>query len=250
VVIVASANPEDYTSRGRIITPLKDRFDVQIRTHYPRSVADEIAIMEQELPTLDRVDRSVHIPDFMKEIIAQLTFEARGSSEVNQASGVSVRVTINNYESLISNAEKRAVRLGEREIVPRVSDLHALVASTVGKIELEYAGEDKKAEDLVDRLVGRAILKVFDRRLRPEDLRPVVEYFDKGWGVEVSDQMRAEDYLEGVGTIPGLRDAVRALGGVESPGFIAAATEFLLEGLHLHQKLNKDREGGRHTYRA
>jgi len=250
VVIVASANPEDYTSRGRIITPLKDRFDVQIRTHYPRSVADEIAIMEQELPTLDRVDRSVHIPDFMKEIIAQLTFEARGSSEVNQASGVSVRVTINNYESLISNAEKRAVRLGEREIVPRVSDLHALVASTVGKIELEYAGEDKKAEDLVDRLVGRAILKVFDRRLRPDDLRPIVEYFDKGWGVEVSDQMRAEEYLEGIGTIPGLRDAVRTLGGVESPGFIAAATEFLLEGLHLHQKLNKDREGGRHTYRA
>jgi magnesium chelatase subunit I len=250
VVIVASANPEDYTSRGRIITPLKDRFDVQIRTHYPRSIADEITIMEQELPALDRVDRSVHVPDFMKEIIAQLTFEARGSSEVNQASGVSVRVTINNYESLISNAEKRAVRLGEREIVPRVSDLHALVASTIGKIELEYAGEDKKAEDLVDRLVGRAVVKVFDRRLRPDDLRPMVEYFDKGWGVEVSDQMRAEDYLEGVATLPGLRDAVRALGGVESPGFIAAATEFLLEGLHLHQKLNKDREGGRHTYRA
>jgi magnesium chelatase subunit I len=250
VVIVASANPEDYTSRGRIITPLKDRFDVQIRTHYPRSIEDEITIMEQELPTLDRVDRSVHVPDFMKEIVAQLTFEARGSTEVNQASGVSVRVTINNYESLISNAEKRAVRLGEREIVPRVSDLHALVASTVGKIELEYAGEEKKADELVDRLVGRAILKVFDRRLRPDDLRPIVEYFDKGWGVEVSDQMRAEEYLEGVGTIPGLRDAVRALGGVESPGFIAAATEFLLEGLHLHQKLNKDREGGRHTYRA
>src|SRR3989304_5668374 len=125
----------------------------------------------------------------MKDVVAQLTFEARGSNEINQASGVSVRVTINNYESLISNAEKRAIRLGEREIVPRVSDLHALVASTVGKIELEYAGEEKKGEELVDRLVGRAIAKVFDRRLRPDDLRAVVEYFDKGWGVEVSDHM-------------------------------------------------------------
>ena len=250
IVFVASANPDDYTSRGRIITPLKDRFDVQIRTHYPRTLQDEITIMEHELPTLERFERTLRVPDFMQEIVAQLTFEARACPEINQTSGVSVRVTINNYESLISNAEKRAVRLGEREIVPRISDLHALVASTVGKIELEYAGEDKKAEELVDRLVGRAIVKVFDRHLRPEDMRTVVEYFDQGWGVEVSDQMRAEDYLEGVRTIPGLREAVQALGCVESPGFIAAATEFLLEGLHLHQKLNKDREGGRHTYRA
>ena len=110
IVIVASANPEDYTSRGRIITPLKDRFDVQIRTHYPRNVDDEIAIMEQELPTVERYERALGIPQFMKEIIGQLTFEARACTEINQASGVSVRVTINNYESVISNAEKRAVR--------------------------------------------------------------------------------------------------------------------------------------------
>ena len=120
VVIVASANPEDYTSRGRIITPLKDRFDVQIRTHYPRTLADEIAIMEQELPVLDRAGRAVHVPDFLKEILAQFTFEARACPEINQSSGVSVRVTINNYESVLSNAEKRAVRLGEPEIVPRL----------------------------------------------------------------------------------------------------------------------------------
>src|SRR5213078_1132603 len=116
VVIVASANPEDYTSRGRIITPLKDRFDVQIRTHYPRTIEDEIAIMEQEMPVFEREAAAVRIPDFMKEIVAHLTFEARGSNEINQSSGVSVRVTINNYESLLSNAEKRSVRLSEREI--------------------------------------------------------------------------------------------------------------------------------------
>jgi len=250
VVIVASANPEDYTSRGRIITPLKDRFDVQIRTHYPRTLQDEMAIMEQELPALERFERVIGMPDFMKELVAQFTFEARACPEINQTSGVSVRVSINNYESLLSNAEKRAVRLGEREIVPRISDLHAVVASTAGKIELEYAGEEKKSEDLIARLLNRAVLKVFDRLLKVEDLKEVVEYFENGWGVEVSDMMPAAEYLDGVRAIAGLREGIRALGSVESPGFIAAATEFILEGLHLHQKLNKECAGGRYTYRV
>ncbi len=250
VVIVASANPEDYTSRGRIITPLKDRFDVQIRTHYPRTIEDEIAIMEQEMPVFDREAGAVRIPDFMKEIVAHLTFEARGSNEINQSSGVSVRVTINNYESLVSNAEKRAVRLSEREIVPRLTDLHSILASTAGKIELEYVGEDKREDDLIDRLINRAVLKVWDKYLKVEGLKKVTEHFEAGWGVEVSDRMRAEEYLEGIRQIPGLREAVAQLGPFESPGLMAAAIEFVLEGLHLHQKLNKDRTGGRYTYRA
>jgi magnesium chelatase subunit I len=249
VVIVASANPEDYTSRGRIITPLKDRFDVQIRTHYPRSLEDEIAIMEQELPALDRADR-VRVPEFVKRILAQFTFEARNCSDINQASGVSVRVTINNYESVISNAEKRAVRLDETEIVPRLSDLHALFASTAGKIEVEYAAEERSENEIIERLLDRAILAVFDAHFRTEDLAAVVQHFESGWGVEVSDGMRADEYLDGVQAIPGLRDAVRRLGAVESPGFIAAATELVLEGLHLHQKLNREREGARWSYGA
>ncbi|HEV7733607.1 MAG TPA: magnesium chelatase [Candidatus Binatia bacterium] len=250
VVIVASANPEDYTSRGRIITPLKDRFDVQIRTHYPKAIEDEIAIVEQEAPVLDRVGRELRIPTFMKELVAQITFEARASTEINQASGVSVRVSINNYETLISNAEKRAVRTGEREIVPRLTDLHAVLASTSGKIELEYGGEDKKEEDLVDRLIGRAVLKVWDQYLKVENVAPVVAHFEAGWGVEVSDVMKAEEYREGVQKIPGLLDAVMLLGPFESPGLMASAIEFVLEGLHLHQKLNKERAGGRWTYRV
>ncbi len=250
VVIVASANPEDYTSRGRIITPLKDRFDVQIRTHYPRLRADEIAIMEQELPVLDRGGRAVHVPDFVKDIIAQITFEARACAEINQASGVSVRVSINNYESVLSNAEKRAVRTGETEVVPRLSDLHALYASTAGKIEIEYAAEERRESDIIERLVNRAVLAVFDERLGLEALAPIVAHFEAGWGVEVSDAMPAQDYLEGVEQIPGLRDAVRLLGPVESPGFIAAASELVLEGLHLHQKLNRDSDGARWSYRA
>ena len=133
VIVVASANPEDYTSRGRIITPLKDRFDVQIRTHYPRSIEEEILIMEQEAVRFSHDGLTFHMPPFIKEICAQLTMEARNSNEINQASGVSVRMTINNFESVISNAEKRAIRLGEQQVIPRISDLHAPVSLNGGK---------------------------------------------------------------------------------------------------------------------
>jgi magnesium chelatase subunit I len=248
VVIVASANPEDYTSRGRIITPLKDRFDMQIRTHYPKKITDELAIMEQEAASLEQRSRKVTVPEFMKQIIGNLTFEARKSNEINQASGVSVRVTINNYESLISNAEKRALRCKENDIVPRVSDLHSMLASTTGKIEIEYVGEDKKEGELVEKLLNRSIVKVFDQHFSLNSLQKVVEYFNAGWGVEVSDNMASQDYLEGIKEIPGLKEAIRTLGIQESPALMASATEFVLEGLHLHQKLNKEVEGGRATY--
>jgi magnesium chelatase subunit I len=248
VVIVASANPEDYTSRGRIITPLKDRFDVQIRTHYPKNIDDEISIMEQEATSTDRRSSPVEVPRFMKEILGHLTFEARKSNEINQSSGVSVRVTINNYESIISNAEKRALRCKEHDIVPRVSDLHSLLASTSGKIEMEYVGEDKKEDDLVDKLINRSIVKVFDQYFNLNSLQKVIEYFNSGWGVEVSDQMASQDYLEGIKEIPGLKEAIKSLGVSEAPSMMASATEFVLEGLHLHQKLNKEVEGGRATY--
>ncbi|MFM7735301.1 MAG: magnesium chelatase [Alphaproteobacteria bacterium] len=251
VVIVASANPEDYTSRGRIVTPLKDRFDVQIRTHYPRSVGQEIAIVEQEVPLSERAGRAVRVPDFMKEIVAQVTFEARRSPEVNQASGVSVRMTINNLETLVANAERRAARLGEPEIVPRPSDLHAIAASMQGKLELEIPGDDRADEKAVlDRLVNRAVVAVFDRVASVESLRRVAEWFEAGGGVEVSDAMAAEEYQEGLRGIPGLREAIANLGAFESPALVAAAIEFLLEGLHLHQKLNKDLDGGRASFRA
>jgi magnesium chelatase subunit I len=248
VVIVASANPEDYTSRGRIITPLKDRFDVQIRTHYPQNIQDEMTIMEQESAPMDQRCQPVRVPQFIKEILGHMTFEARKSNEINQTSGVSVRVTINNYESLISNAEKRALRLKEGEVAPRVSDLHSILASTSGKIEMEYVGEDKKEEDLVEKLVNRAILKVFDQYFTVNSLQKVVDYFNSGWGVEVSDAMPSQDYLEGIKEIPGLKEAIGTLGPMESPALMASATEFILEGLHLHQKLNKEMEGGRITY--
>ncbi|HEY2988885.1 MAG TPA: magnesium chelatase, partial [Candidatus Binatia bacterium] len=248
VVIVASANPEDYTSRGRIITPLKDRFDVQIRTHYPQTIQDEMTIMEQESAPMNQRSQAVTVPQFMKEILGHMTFEARKSNEINQSSGVSVRVTINNYESLISNAEKRTLRLKEGEVVPRVSDMHSILASTSGKIEMEYVGEDKKEDDLVEKLINRALLKVFDQYFTVNSLQKVVDYFNSGWGAEVSDAMPSQEYLEGIKEIPGLKEAIRTLGPMESPALMASAMEFILEGLHLHQKLNKEVEGGRITY--
>ncbi len=248
VMIVASANPEDYTSRGRIITPLKDRFDVQIRTHYPQTMKDEIAIMEQESAPFSHRSQSVTVPDFMKEVVAQLTFEARKSSEINQASGVSVRMTINNYESMVSNAEKRTLRLKEKEVVPRISDLHAMLASTCGKVEVEYVGEDRREDELVEKLLNRAIMKIFDDHFSVNSCQKIIEYFNSGWGVEVSDVMASGDYLEGIKEIPGLDEAIRSLGDMESPALLASATEFVLEGLHLHQKLNKEVKGGRITY--
>lgn len=248
VVIVASANPEDYTSRGRIITPLKDRFDVQIRTHYPHSVEHEIEIMEQESAPIDNRSQPVIVPNFMKDVLGHLTFEARNCTEINQSSGVSVRVSINNYESMISNAEKRALRVGETAIVPRVSDLHSVLPSTCGKVEVEYVGEETNEHELVERLLNRAILKTFDSRFDVNSLQGVVEHFNSGWGVEVSDEMRSADYLDGIKGIPGLTEAVTSLGDVDLPEFLASAAELVLEGLHLHQKLNKEAEGGRITY--
>ncbi|MBM4269545.1 MAG: magnesium chelatase [Deltaproteobacteria bacterium] len=250
VLIIASANPEDYTSRGRIVTPLKDRFDAQIRTHYPRDVETEIAIVEQEVPGSERDGTPVRMPEFMRTIVAQLTFEARSAGDINQGSGVSVRVSINNYETLIANAERRALLLGEHEIVPRISDLHAVSASMLGKLEFEYTGEERSEQEAFERLLNRAVLAVFDRTVNPAELAGIVGYFEGGWGVEVSDRMPATEYLEGIGAIPGLRDAISRLGSFESPALMAAATEFLLEGLHLHQKLNKEVSGGRVTYRV
>ena len=132
--------------------------------------------------------------------------------------------------------------------MPRVSDLHALSASTNGKIEMEYAGEDKKEDELVEKLLNRSIVKVFDQYFSLNSLQKVIEYFNSGWGVEVSDQMPAQDYLEGIKEIPGLKEAIKSLGVSEAPTMMASATEFVLEGLHLHQKLNKEIEGGRATY--
>ncbi len=248
VLVVASANPEDYTSRGRIITPLKDRYAAQIRTHYPptRELELEIAHQESELPEVDGVD--VTLPPFMAEIVAETTFQARSSPDVNQTSGVSVRMTIANLETLVANAVRRALATAETEAVPRISDLFALDASTQGKLELEYAGADKEEIDVIHELRRRAVRTVFDERVPVEGVASVVAAFEQGWNVEVSAEMPADEYLEGLDAIPGLREGAAALAGGESAARLASAIEFLLEGLHLSNRLNKTEREGRTVY--
>jgi len=239
VLVVASANPEDYTSRGRIITPLKDRYAAQIRTHYPATRELELAVVRQEATEPGAPGVTVHVPSFMDDIVAEVTLQARSSPDVNQTSGVSVRMSIANHETLVANAVRRALRLGEKEAVPRISDLASLVTCTAGKLELEYAGEDRSETDVVEDLLRRATRKVFDERVPLEGVASVVDSFNQGWNVEVSAWMPAQEVLEGLDEIQGLHDAAAALAGGDSPERLAAAIELLLEGLHLQNRLNK-----------
>ena len=248
VLVVASANPEDYTSRGRIITPLKDRYAAQVRTHYPRTREIELEVVHQEARIPEVPGIEVHVPDFMEQVLAEVTFQARSSPDVNQTSGVSVRMSISNYETSVANALRRALRTGEGEAVPRLSDLEALETSTAGKLELEYAGADRSEGEVVRELMRRAARIVFDAQVPLEGVASVVESFNQGWKVEVSSAMASADYLVGLDEIPGLRDAAARLAGGDSPPRLASAIEFVLEGLHLTNRLNKTTIEGKAQY--
>jgi magnesium chelatase subunit I len=249
VMLVASANPEDYTNRGRIITPLKDRFGAQIRTHYPLDLGTEIEVVRQEARPLEALGLRVQVPSFMEEIVATISQLARRSPHVNQRSGVSVRLSISNHETLVANAARRALRLGEKDVVPRVSDLDALASSTAGKVEIETL-EEGRDEQIVDRLVKAAVLAVFKERCPMELFRDVVVAFDEGTVVHTGDDVASTDYIETLAGMPVLKAPVMELAGSETPAAVAAATEFVLEGLHLSKRLNKEAAGARATYRA
>ena len=256
IVLVATANPEDYTNRGRIITPLKDRFGAQLRTHYPPDAATElrIAVSEADLPGTHGADEAgtvptLVMPDFMAETVAELSQLARESPHLNQRSGVSVRLTIANYETLAANAVRRALRNGEDEAVPRVSDLQSLVSSTQGKVEVETL-EEGREEVLLQQLIAAAVLLVFRRRVHLADPKPVIEAFTEETVVHAGDDLPAAAYAETLSALPALSGPVLALAGSEDPGVVASAAEFILEGLHLTKRLNKEAAGGRATYRG
>src|SRR5215472_15408461 len=245
--VIASANPEDYTSRGRIITPLKDRFGSQVRTHYPLAPSEEIAIMEAERSPLPE-DIDVVVPDFMKEIVAEMTHLARRSPHISQASGVSVRMSIGNYENLVANAVRRAVRLGETVAVPRVADLRFIAASTSGRVEIEALDEGKE-EQVLDRIQRAAISSVFSRYFAAGQFENLVARFEEGEIVEVGEAMPAATYMRSLGDAPELSAALRRLQLPDRSEVKAAVVEFLLEGLHLNKRLNKDELDGRALYR-
>ncbi|HEX6238279.1 MAG TPA: sigma 54-interacting transcriptional regulator, partial [Acidimicrobiales bacterium] len=250
VMLVASANPEDYTNRGRIITPLKDRFGSQIRTHYPLTVDTEVAIALQEARPFDAEGVRVTVPDHMTEIVATLSHLARDSAHINQRSGVSVRLTVSNHEVMVANATRRALRHGEREVAPRVSDLDALAASTMGKVEIESL-DDGRDEQIAENLLRAAILTVFRQRINPGRLREIVVAFDEGAVVHTGEDVSSGDLARLVESVPPLREPVNQLtAGDESPAVVASAVELVLEGLHLSKRLNKDAIDGRATYRS
>ncbi len=254
VVLVASANPEDYTNRGRMITPLKDRFGAQIRTHYPLEVATEMLIADQEaeIPGLDDDSSSmpVKIPSFMKELISNLSHVARSSSHVNQRSGVSVRLTVSNLETLAAAATRRALLLGESVAVPRVCDLDALISSTAGKVEIESLDEDRDGE-VIDHLMRSAVLTTFKDLVSGEGVRQVADSFDEDTVVSTGADVAVADYTALVEREPAFAGPVaELLGDDDSPAAVASAVEFILEGLHLSKRLNKDSMGAKAAYRG
>ncbi|MBI4299819.1 MAG: sigma 54-interacting transcriptional regulator [Chloroflexi bacterium] len=248
VYVVASANPEDYTNRGRIITPLKDRCGSEIRTHYPRTAAVEIDIMEREKADFLSEPYKTAVPVFMKEIVAEISALARRSPDINQRSGVSVRVSISNYENLISNAIRRAIRLNEEYSAPRISDLPYIVASISGKIELESVDEGRE-DQIIEKLIQGAVLNVFNRYFTPLELGAMIAKFEEGLSVETSDTMSSKVYMQRLAEMNGVTDAIKKLGAADNPATIASGLEFILEGLHLNRKLNKDKMPGKAQYR-
>jgi magnesium chelatase subunit I len=250
VMLFASANPDDYTNRGRIITPLKDRFGSQIRTHYPLEIETEVAIMRQEAMPLSVGDVKVHTPRFMEDIIATFSHLARASNQVNQRSGVSVRLSVANVETLGANAVRRSLRSGERVVVPRVCDLDALVASTAGKIEIESLEEGRDGT-IIENLLKAAVLNIYKARISPAEVKDIVAAFEGGLVVHTGEDVTSAELGKLVTQVPSIKATVVGLtDGDESPAAVASAVEFILEGLHLSKRLNKDVAGTKATYRS
>jgi len=239
MVLVATANPDDYTHRGRIVSPLKDRFGTQIRTHYPQTLREEIRIMDQEAASL-QTSVPLRVPAFMKEVVAALTAELRRSPHVNHRSGISVRYSIGNLETLQAAAVRRAARTGEPEAVPRVVDLPAMLASSEGRVEFDTIEEGREA-DILLRAMRVAELEVFRRRLSGYDFTSLLERFDGGLSIVTGELTPAAELLDAIGDLPGLAKLLERLGvEEENPGVAASALEFALEGLYLSRRLNKD----------
>ena len=252
VCLVFSANPEDYTNRGRIVTPLKDRIGSVIRTHYPLSREIGIAITDQNA-WIERNGPRVLVPSFMKEILEETARLARSSPTVNQQSGVSVRMSIANMENMISNAERRGLLLAENPVVPRISDLVYLTASTRGKIELTMTEDDGQEDKVLDKLLGEAVKNVFESYFDQKQFRPLVEWFESGKTFITGDRLPSADYVQRQGDLPILKREVRqflerpesaSIAGQAKDPLTASVIEWILEGLHVQNRLNKNlREG-------
>ena len=253
ILLVASANPEDYTNRGRIITPLKDRFGSQLRTHYPFEVELEKDIAVQEAEKYSQTDLAVSVPEFMSMIVATVTHAARESSHINQRSGVSVRVTVANYEALIAGAVRRTLLSNETEVIPRISDLSALIASTAGKIEVESLDDGREIE-IIQYLIKQSILDTFKATADQTLCADILKAFTDGAVINAGDDIPSDTYLQWLKDIPAFTPVLESIGltqdDLQNPSVVASGIEFILEGLHLSKLLNKEAMGDSGVYRA
>jgi magnesium chelatase subunit I len=243
LVLVFSANPEDYTARGKIVTPLKDRIGSEIRTHYPESLEEGLAITAQEA-WVQRGQSAIEVPDYIREIVEQVAFSAREDKKVDKRSGVSQRLPISTMELVISNAERRALVNGEAVVLPRVSDIYAALPGMTGKLELEYEGEMKGTDTVVRDLVRTSVGKIFDRVFAGADTKQVEQWFNLGGTVKLDDDHPAADALADLKQIQGLLDKLKPLGiGKSDPApKVVSAAEFFLEGMVAHRKLSRTEE--------
>lgn len=246
VMLVFSANPEDYTARGKIVTPLKDRIGSEIKTHYPASLAAGVAITEQEAWTDRDSGLQVHVPPFIKEVVEAIAFKARADQRVDKRSGVSQRLPISCIENVISNAERRAILNTELETVARVTDIYAALTAITGKVELEYEGELKGADAVARDLVRNAVQMVFRQYYPATDFKPVIEWFETGGSLKLSDTAPADSVFEELKKIEGLieRTEILCASGGRSPAWKASAGELILEGLHSLDKIGRSEERG------
>ena len=245
VVLAFSANPEDYTARGKIVTPLKDRIGSEIRTHYPETLEEGMAITAQEAWS-DRGASKITIPQYLREVIEQVAFSAREDKKVDKRSGVSQRLPISTMELVVSNAERRALMHGEKLVVPRVSDLYAAMPGITGKIELEYEGEMRGADVVVRELIRAAIGKIFDKYFSGTNTQQIEQWFNLGGTVRIDDDQPSQAILEELKQIQGLFPQLSPLSVKvsDAPEAAVAGAEFLLEGMYAHKRLSRSEERG------
>jgi magnesium chelatase subunit I len=245
IVLAFSANPEDYTARGKIVTPLKDRIGSEIRTHYPETLEEGMAITAQEAWS-ERGATKITIPQYLREVIEQVAFSAREDKKVDKRSGVSQRLPISTMELVVSNAERRALIHGEKLVVPRVSDIYAAMPGITGKLELEYEGEMRGADVVVRDLIRAAIGKIFDKYFSGTNTQQIEQWFNLGGTVRIDDDQPSQAILEELKQIQGLFPQLSPLSVKvsDAPEVAVAGAEFLLEGLYAHKRLSRSEERG------